>query len=491
MSLGSRPDFVSGDGDSGEITEVAISEWAGFADLAAEITLSVRDATGAGLFDKPDSERTEIDNVAVAGFFKSFGQIFEGLTCDEICKSVRRTFHSLGVVRVYVEVQDQNGNLFGSSGLELAANSGVWESVESHGLVLRVGLRADEKVDHLQIAVILEAAAHRLMAVPGSRRTGRVELEGFVAADPVTQEMMVVVRELAAVPQPILILGERGTGKELVARAIHRWSDRAEQKFVAVNLGAISRDLGPSEVFGYKKGAFTGADQDRDGYIQAAEGGTLFLDEIDEADERTQALLKRLIQFGTYQKVGDQEERVANVRIVAATNRIIGQTGQNPSIKLDLVDRFWLVNVPPLRNRLGDVRPLAEFFSAQYGFELPEVVLTWLETLEWPGNVRQLQSTVERACALAHTPTRLTLDFVEKCVAETGGQFVPVPFVPLREDESLQQRQYDDERRHLEYALRMFGGSRVRAANFLGKSRPWVDQRVKLFGLVDGDRSDN
>ena len=340
------------------------------------------------------------------------------------------------------------------------------------------------------------AAAHRFKIIPSTVSHGGAEVEDFIAADPATQTLLSLVRDLAVLDgigarsrnQPLMILGERGTGKELIARACHVWSNRAPKPFIAINVGAIDRNLVVSELFGYKKGAFTGAQSDRRGYIHAAAGGTLFLDEIDEADGRTQALLKRLIQFGTYQVVGDAEERKADVRIIAATNRV---ASDDTSIKEDVRDRFWPIVVPPLRERRNDIRPLAQFFAQRYGYELPELVLDWLQTLKWPGNVRQLQNTVERACALCHQPRQLTLEFVEKCATSNGGK-APYraasddsSFFPLEPGETLSQREEKDLCRHIEYALRVSKGNRQHAADMLGRSRQWLGERMKKLGIKD------
>ncbi|MBA2526296.1 MAG: sigma-54-dependent Fis family transcriptional regulator [Pyrinomonadaceae bacterium] len=376
------------------------------------------------------------------------------------------------------------------------AAGGIWNTQEAGTLLLRVGL-ADSSYDHKDtIRIVMEAAAHRLRIIPSTVSRRGAEVKDFIAADPATQMLLSLVGDLAVLDgvgprsknQPLMILGERGTGKELIARACHVWSNRAGNPFIAINVGAIDRNLVVSEIFGYRKGAFTGAQSDRRGYVQAAAGGTLFLDEIDEADGRTQGLLKRVIQFGTYQVVGDAEEQKADVRIIAATNRV---ASDDMSIKEDVRDRFWPIVVPPLRERRGDIRPLAQFFAQPYAYELPETVLDWLETLEWPGNVRQLQNTVERACALCHTPDELTLEFFEKCMTHIGGKALyrvasgDPTFFPLEPGETLTQREEKDLRRYIEYALRVSNGNRQHTADMLGRSRQWLGERMKKLGIKD------
>jgi two-component system response regulator FlrC len=254
-----------------------------------------------------------------------------------------------------------------------------------------------------------------------------------------------------------------------------------------VNLGAISKELAPSEIFGCKKGAFTGAVADRRGYIQDAEAGTLFLDEIDEADDNTQALLKRVVQFGTFNVVGSPDEMRCDVRFVAATNRVLAD---GDFIKEDLRDRFLEIRIPALRERRGDIRPLAEFFAGQSEYSLPEPVHEYLERLDWPGNVRQLQNVVERACALANSAEDLTLEAFEKSVRESGANpalsMVEDPtFRPLEAGETLKMRLRKVSKSQIEYGLLATNGNKKQTADYLGMTRAGLVDRMRELRIPD------
>lgn len=320
----------------------------------------------------------------------------------------------------------------------------------------------------------------------------RVEISGFVAEDLVTQALLSTLRDFALLDgssqrlKHLLLTGERGVGKELLAKAIHSWSGRSEKIFRAVNFGAISKDLAAAEVFGAKKGAYTGADRDRRGYIQEADGGTLFLDELDEAGDTVQALMKRVVQFGTFNAMGSPDELQADVRFVAATNIV----GPESTIKRDLRDRFLEVRVPPLRERRGDIRPMTEMFAGQCGYVLPDAVLAFLERLEWPGNVRQLQNVVERSCAVVKSGDDLTLDLFERSAAEEGASIVVAEiggakFRPLEKGETLKARRQKEDELHIRYALEFCKGNRKHAAEFLGMTRQGLTDRMRELAISD------
>lgn len=344
------------------------------------------------------------------------------------------------------------------------------------------------------VRAVLNASAQRLRTVSGRMFDGRTEISEFVAADPVTQSLLSTLRDFAVLDgtaetprlRHICLVGERGVGKEILARLIHNWSGRAQKPFVAVNFCAISKELAASEIFGSRKGAFTGAEKDRDGLIQQAEGGTLFLDELDEATDSVQALVKRAVEYGVFNVVGDPRESKANVRYVAATNVV---DIDSLKIKRDLKDRFLLLRVPPLRERRGDIRPLAERFAAEYERMLPEPVMVFLEQLDWPGNVRQLRNVIERSCAATlERASELTLDLVQRSAIEDGAIVAEcsgtgMDFVPLRTNETLEMRVDEVEKRHILYMLNFCKGHRTHAAQALGMTRQSLFTRIKKFGL--------
>ena len=226
------------------------------------------------------------------------------------------------------------------------------------------------------------------------------------------------VEMVAPTDASVLILGETGSGKELIARAIHQRSPRAPKPLVKVNCGSIPRELFESEVFGHTRGSFTGAIRDRVGRFQLADGGTLFLDEVGEIPLELQSKLLRVLQEGEFERVGDDSTRRVNVRIVAATNRDLRQEAEEGRFRLDLFYRLGVfpLEVPPLRDRREDIPDLAAYFVRQASarFHVPEPRLTKRELdraqqYDWPGNVRELQNVVEHAVILAQDGA-LTLD---------------------------------------------------------------------------------
>ena len=224
------------------------------------------------------------------------------------------------------------------------------------------------------------------------------------------QRVLRQVDKVAATDASVLILGETGSGKELVARGIHQRSPRAHKPLVKVNCGSIPRELFESEFFGHVRGSFTGAIRDRVGRFQLADGGTLFLDEVGEIPLELQSKLLRVLQEGEYERVGDETTRKVNVRVLSATNRDLAQEAAAGRFRLDLFYRLGVfpVHVPPLRQRCEDIPELAAHFVRQacQRFHVPEPRLTERELekacrYQWPGNVRELQNVVERAVILA------------------------------------------------------------------------------------------
>lgn len=226
------------------------------------------------------------------------------------------------------------------------------------------------------------------------------------------------VTAVASTPANVLILGESGVGKELIARAIHAQSDRADKPLVKVNCASIPKDLFESEFFGHVKGSFTGAQRDRIGRLQLADGGTLFLDEVGEIPLSQQGKLLRALQENEFERVGDDETTKVDVRVVAATNRDLSEEVKAGRFREDLYYRLSVfpIDVPPLRERVADIAPLAthflELIAAELGRErlrLTQQHLSLLEKHQWPGNIRELKNVIERA-AISSTGPRLRID---------------------------------------------------------------------------------
>ncbi len=237
----------------------------------------------------------------------------------------------------------------------------------------------------------------------------RQHFAGMVGRSDAMRSIFRTVERIAKVQATILVTGESGTGKELVARAIHDHSPRAEGPFVAVNCGAIPRDLIESELFGHERGAFTGATGRRTGRFEAANGGTLFLDEIGELDGAVQVKLLRALQERTFERVGSSESISVDVRIVTATNRDLVQEIANGNFREDLYYRVAVVPIalPPLRERREDVRLLAQTFVSRMGPDkkLTPAAIGSLEGYTWPGNVRELENAIEYGLALCEGDT--------------------------------------------------------------------------------------
>ncbi|HVM74946.1 MAG TPA: sigma-54 dependent transcriptional regulator [Candidatus Saccharimonadales bacterium] len=267
----------------------------------------------------------------------------------------------------------------------------------------------------------LEMYSHqerRIRAVENENQALRDEVEQvemfeeIVGKSPALQEVLARVARVAPTDSTVLITGETGTGKELMARAIHKRSQRSSKPFVSVNCAAIPKDLIASELFGHEKGAFTGALQRRIGRFEQAEGGTIFLDEIGELPPETQVALLRVLQEREFERVGGAQPVRANVRVIAATNRNLEAAIEEGSFRSDLFYRInvFPVEVPSLRARRDDIQLLAQYFihrfASKSGKKITSIRKSSLERLEsysWPGNIRELQNVIERSVILCDT----------------------------------------------------------------------------------------
>ena len=290
------------------------------------------------------------------------------------------------------------------------------------------------------------------------------------------QAILEMVRTIAATTSTVLITGESGTGKELVARAIHEASDRRERPFVSINCGAFPETLLESELFGYLKGAFTGADANKKGIIEAANGGTLFLDEIGETSPAMQVKLLRVLQERTVRPLGGTLNIPVDIRLIASTNRDLQAMVSAGQFREDFYYRVSVipVRVPPLRERPEDIPPLAQHFVQKFSLQMGKSVrqiedqaLAALSRYAWPGNVRELENAIERAVAItdpAETSIRLPQlpDYVGGAPAADSDRIhIPKEGVDLELQIALVEKRY------LQEALRVAGGVRSRAAELL------------------------
>jgi DNA-binding NtrC family response regulator len=304
-------------------------------------------------------------------------------------------------------------------------------------------------------------------------------IPGLVGSTPPMQELAETIHAFAPMPWPALILGETGTGKEAVARAVHALGPTADGPFVAVNCGAIPEELAESTLFGHERGSFTGADRRREGLVSRAAGGTLFLDEVGELSPRLQVKLLRLLQEGTYERVGGDRELKLRARIVAATLRDLDTSADG--FREDLYYRLaaCVLDVPPLRDRSADVPELAQHLLSKALAELPGArtltlspeALSVLAGRAWPGNVRELENAIRGAIGRAMGRRSKTIEpahLVSRPVSssrDTGG---------IASDLDLAAATDLFQQRRVHAALDACGGNRSQAAQKLGVSRQWL-----------------
>ncbi len=316
-----------------------------------------------------------------------------------------------------------------------------------------------------------------------AKASGPPSSDGLVLADRAMVKLFAVARRVAAAQSPVLIVGETGTGKEVIAERIHRQSARASGPFVRVNCASLPETLIESELFGHEKGAFTGAERRRAGYFEAAAGGTLLLDEIGEMPPGVQATLLRAIERRAVVRVGGTGEIQVDVRILCATNRDLRREVEAGRFRQDLYYRIatFTLEVPPLRERPTEIVLLAELFSARFAenLELPRPQLSReaidaLSAHPWPGNVRELRNTMEHAVVMANGDT-VRREHLPPPLASTSSPEVP----------GIRGRVEEMERAALVSALAEEGGNRTRAAKRLGLSRRALLYKILKYGLRD------
>ncbi len=295
--------------------------------------------------------------------------------------------------------------------------------------------------------------------------------------------------KVARHPSPVLITGESGTGKELVARLIHRESTRAEGPFVPLNCGAIPENLLESELFGYVRGAFTGAERDKPGLFEAASSGTIFLDEIGEMPATLQVKLLRVLQEGQVRRLGDTRTRDVDVRLVSATNKDLDEEVRSGGFRNDLFYRIAVVSIHlvPLRQRRDEIPLLVRHFVEQNNRRLKTAVtgvdpetMQYMNDYAWPGNVRELENTIERALVLADGPRITPADLphhITAPIAALDGAGLP--------DDELSVKKHGAvlEKRLIRLALERTGGNKTRAADLLELSSRALLYKIREYGL--------
>jgi DNA-binding NtrC family response regulator len=330
----------------------------------------------------------------------------------------------------------------------------------------------------LAVERALGESRHRREAAEQVRRGPSIP--GFIAASRPMRDLLALLERAARTRHPLLITGETGTGKELVARAAHRISERGE--FVALNCAALPENLLESELFGHERGAFTGADRAKPGLFEVAHGGTLFLDEIGELPLALQAKLLRALEFGEVRRVGGLKPQRFDVRIITATHRDLNEEVQRERFRADL---FWRlnvlpINVPPLRQRIADISVLAEYFlhlstdaEGRPAHTISPAAMALLTAYPWPGNVRELRNAIERAVALNPSqelrPEDLPLHI------QQAGHTAATVVEALRRRDTLR----DLERAYILEVLRSVGGNKSKAAEILGLDRKTLYRKLE------------
>lgn len=352
-----------------------------------------------------------------------------------------------------------------------AINSGADRYViKDHNLIEQLRRAIHEAVDKLKWKKEAGYLRRELRRLTG--------LDNIIGQSPKMRAIFELIQTVAPQTSRVLITGESGTGKELVARAIHENSARAKEPFITINCGAFPETLLESELFGYMKGAFTGANENRQGLFRAAHGGTLFLDEIGNMTLAMQVKLYRVLQEGKVRPVGSTEESDVDVRVIAATNKNLEKEIEEGRFREDLFYRLSVipVHVPTLRERREDIPLLARHFLERFQKEMERPVraispeaMRRLEGYEWPGNVRELENTMERAVAL-ETSQEISLGVLpgriagyETLLDVSAGDSLRLPAEGL----DFEKHMADAERRYLQAALEAADGVRTRAAELL------------------------
>jgi two-component system, NtrC family, response regulator AtoC len=352
-----------------------------------------------------------------------------------------------------------------------------------------IKLVVQRSLDHCQL--IRENARYR------DELKGREDWSPLVGSSPAMLEVYKLVARVSEGRSTVLLQGESGTGKELIARAIHSNSPRREKPYIPVNCGALPDTLLESEMFGYEKGAFTGAVGTKAGLFEAANGGTLFLDEIGDLGPALQVKLVRVMQDHEVRRVGGTTSLKVDVRIIAATNRDLEQFVKEGKFRDDLFYRLNVVRItlPTLVERKEDIPMLAHHFLQKCaagsarpvrGF-LPDT-MALLKQYRWPGNVRELENAIERAVSLSHGPL-LTPNDLPAALREPGSQAVEKTEATDQHDEVCLTLE-EVEKRHLIRVLKETKGNKVKAAKILGIDRRTLYRMAERFGLDLGDDSD-
>lgn len=397
---------------------------------------------------------------------------------------------------------EMGGACFLDASKVIAQGTGVEEHqvecVKSDGTIRMISLNAapiQDIVEEFRGAVIV--ARDITLGLPDEIQQKKMQFHGFVGSSRQMQEVYRLIENVGRVDTAVLVTGESGTGKELAAEALHRESPRKDRPLVKVDCAAMPEDLLESELFGHKKGAFTGADRDRPGRLLQADTGTLFLDEIGDISPRMQLRLLRFLQEKTFNPVGQDNFVQVDVRIIAATNVDLRQKVKDGNFREDLYYRLKVVEVilPPLRERSECIPLLTHHFLDLFRRKLDKKIINIsdqamevLRLYQWPGNVRELRHVIERACVLCKGKTLLKEHFADEIISSLSvTRATPSHFQKQQSAPSaVQAHPYESfvsEEDHIAEALRATGGNKSKAARLLDIDRSTLYRKMKKYGL--------
>jgi DNA-binding NtrC family response regulator len=338
-------------------------------------------------------------------------------------------------------------------------------------------------LDHLSVVVEKALEVRKLRDENRELREAlgqKYQFENIIGRSPAMQEIFATVMRVAGTRATVLLAGESGVGKDMIARAIHHHSPRRDRPFVKINCTSIPENLMESELFGYEKGAFTGANISKQGKFEAADTGTVFLDEIGDVPPGIQVKLLRVLQDREFERLGSNRVMHTDVRVVAATNVDLRAALEQGTFREDLYYRLNVVpmDIPPLRERKEDIPYLVEHFAGKFGGEISEEAMERLMSYHWPGNVRELENVVERSILLAKGPrveaadVRIDTGVARQRAASSADHFLP---------EGVTLDEY--ERSIIREALKRANGNKSQAARLLGLTRNALRYRLAQMGI--------
>ena len=338
-------------------------------------------------------------------------------------------------------------------------------------------------LDHLSVVVEKALEVSKLRDENRELREAlgqRYQFENIIGSSPAMQDIFATIMRVAPTRATVLLAGESGVGKDMIARAIHQHSPRKDRPFVKINCTAIPENLMESELFGYEKGAFTGANVSKPGKFEQADTGTVMLDEIGDVPASVQVKLLRILQEREFERLGSNKTQQTDVRVIAATNVDLRAALEQGTFREDLYYRLNVVpmNIPPLRERKDDIPYLVEHFAKKFNGEISEGAMERLVSYHWPGNVRELENVIERSVLLAKGPMVEADDVkIESGIGRARPAFTTDVFLP----EGMTLDQY--EQSIIREALKRANGNKSQAARLLGLTRNALRYRLTQMGI--------